>query len=82
MKTLIIYDNKGSIFSQMSGNYLVPQGGIQFLEIEIPEGKQLNRVDVSVTPHQAILEDIPLSEIEQLKQTIADLTEVVLMGGM
>lgn len=84
--TLVIYDTTGYIFQQITGSYRVPQG-IPYLEVGIPEGKQIKYtngigVDVSVTPHQVILEDIPPSEIDQLKQTVADLTEIVLNGGI
>lgn len=88
MKTLIIYDNKGYIVSTRSGQPVPREPiGVPFLWAEIPEGKQIKitdgiGVDVSVTPHQVILEDIPPSEIEMLKQTVADLTEIVLLGGI
>lgn len=86
MKTLIIYDSQGYIISNITGSYRVPSG-VPFLEVEIPQSKQIKYtdgigVDVSVTPHQVILEDIPPSEIDQLKQTVADLTEIVLNGGI
>ena len=88
MKTLIIYDNEGYIISMRQGqpSPRVPVG-VPYLEVEIPQGKQLKitdgiGVDVSVTPHQVILEDIPPTEIEELRQVVADLTEVVLLGGM
>lgn len=92
MKTLIIYDSKGYIISSITGSYRVPTG-VPFLELEIPEGKQIKYtdgidVDVSVTPHQVILEDIPPSEMEllktenqQIKQSMAELAELIL-GGM
>lgn len=85
--TLIIYDNDGQIFSQVTGGYLVPRGGIQFLEIEVPEGKRVAGIDVSITPHQAIFEDSPPTEIEQLRLEMAqantELFEMMLMmsGG-
>lgn len=86
MKTLIIYDDSGYVLSNITGSYRVPTG-VPFLEVEIPVGKQIKYtdgigVDVSVTPHQVILEDVPPTEIDQLKQTVADLTEIVLNGGI
>lgn len=92
MKTLIIYDNQGYVISNITGSYRVPTG-VPFLEVEIPTGKQIKYndgigVDVSVTPHQVILEDIPPSEMEllktenqQIKQSMAELAELIL-GGM
>lgn len=92
MKTLIIYDSQGYVLSNITGSYRVPTG-VPFLEVEIPQGKQIKYndgigVDVSVTPHQVILEDIPPSEMEllktenqQIKQSMAELAELIL-GGM
>ena len=88
MNTLIIYDNTGYVISQMAGSIREPQGGVQFLWVEIPEGKQLKitegiGIDVSKTPHQAILEDIPKTEIELLKeqqQELSDTIAALIMG--
>lgn len=93
MKTLIIYDSQGYVLSNITGSYRVPQG-VPFLEVEIPVGKQIKYtngigVDVSVTPHQVILEDIPPNETEVLKQqmamqeqAIADLTMYIATIGV
>lgn len=87
MKTLIIYDNEGYILSTRQGQPAPREPiGVPFLNVEVPEGKRIKitdgiGVDVSKTPHELMLEDIPSSEIEQLKQTVADLTEIVLLGG-
>lgn len=82
MKTLVIYDDTGIIFNQVTGNYLVPQGSIQFLETEVPEGKQITSVDVSVTSHQVILEDEPPTEVDIMKKQLADLQYELMMNGV
>lgn len=93
MKTLIIYDSQGYVISNVTGSYRAPSG-VPFLEVEIPAGKQIKYtdgigVDVSVTPHQVILEDIPLTEMEELKkkselqeQALAELTMYISMLGV
>lgn len=72
-QTLIIHDETGYILDSRSG-YPLPREpqGVPFLWVEIPQGKQIKKtdgvgVDVSVEPHQVILEDIPPTEIEVLK---------------
>lgn len=74
VKTLIIYDDDGYILSIVKGEPAprIPSG-VPYVWIDVPEGKTtkgINEigVDVSVTPRQVILEDIPPSEIEQLKK--------------
>lgn len=71
--SLIIYDNEGKVYLQMDDNYVIPQGGIQYLEAEIPQDKYLSGVDVSITPHVPIFQDYPPSEIDVLKQQVNDL---------
>ncbi|MEC0092897.1 hypothetical protein [Paenibacillus macquariensis] len=87
MHTLVIYDGTGYIISQMNGDVREPIG-LPFLWIEVPEKKRLVSVDVSVTPNVPIFEDVPLTEIEQLRletaQGNAELFEMVLLltGGV
>lgn len=56
---------------------------------EIPEGKQLVRIDVSVTPNEPVYEDIPKTEIQALQEGLStarqdntDVSEIVLDIGM
>lgn len=91
MKTLIIYDNEGYIISTRQGqpSPRVPVG-IPYLEVEIPQDKQIKvtdgiGVDVSVAPHEVILEDIPPTENDLMKQEIQTMQEAIdfmIMGGM
>lgn len=94
MRYLIIYDNDGALITMTAGTELKEPAGIPFLWTEIPNNKRLKltdgiAVDVSVTPHQVILEDIPPSETEVLKQkmamqeqAIADLTMYIATIGV
>lgn len=90
MTTLIIYDSTGTIFSSpIMGGYQKPQGDLKFLEVEIPEGKILKGVDVSITPNVAILEDIPQTDIELANEKIdeletenASINYALMMGGL
>lgn len=86
MKSLIIYDNSGYIYSQMEGSYVIPKGGVQYLQLEIPTGKILRKFDITKAPHVPIYEDIPLTENELLKKRIEEqelaLVELAsLLGG-
>lgn len=77
-KTLIIYDTTGYIVDIKTGNgYRVPIG-IPYLEIEIPEGKELVGVDISTTPHKPVLEDIPKTDIEVAQERIQALEDYIL----
>lgn len=91
MKTLIIYDNTGYIYLQITGTYIKPKGGLNFIEIEIPENKILKGVNTSITPNVPIFEDIPKTELELAQEqilstqaTLASLQEQILKlnGGM
>lgn len=57
--TIVFYDNTGYVYFYMTGDYRVPQGGIQYLEIEnILEGQRITGVDMSVTPNIPTYGDI------------------------
>ncbi len=73
MRTLIVYDETGYIIYQASGDVREPVG-IPFLWVDVPEGKQITGVDVTVTPNAAILEDIPKNETQLLKEQVDSLT--------
>jgi hypothetical protein len=73
LKTLVIYDNTGRIFFNASGDVQEPVG-IPFFYVDVPEGKRVIGVDVTVTPNVAILEDIPKTETQQLKEQVDSLT--------
>lgn len=70
--SLIIYDNEGKIFvntGDAEGDIL-PHAlpiGIPYIETKFGElnGKIVKVVDVSVTPHKLITEDIPILETEE-----------------
>ena len=66
---LAIYDKNGTIFLSGTG-FPTPYGALSFLEIEVPEGKYFDGVDVSVDPPQPIFKDIPKSKEEQMEEEI------------
>jgi len=87
MNTLIIYDNTGYIISTMSGTVREPQGGVQFIEIDIPVGKQIKitngiGVNISVTPNVATLEDIPLTDMQTVQSQNATMLLALVNGGL
>lgn len=92
MRTLIIYDEQGHILTTRSGQPAPREPiGVPFLWFDIPEGKRIKTtdgigVDVSKSPHEVILEDIPPSETEllnnRLEATEIALLDLLLMGGM
>lgn len=72
MNTLIIYDNSGYVYVQMASmENRIPQGGINYLDVEIPTGKQVISVDTTVIPHVPVLEDIPKTQEELNAEKIA-----------
>lgn len=83
MQTLIIYDNTGYIISQMSGEPAPKEPvGIPFLWITVPTGKRVKSVDTTITPHKIVYEDVPSTEVDTLKQQIADLQYSLMMKGV
>lgn len=78
MNTLVIYDNEGYLISSISGDYLRLPVGVPYILTEIPEGKRIKIVDgicVDFSGEEAslMLEDIPKTEIEELRDYIDEL---------
>lgn len=78
MKTLIVYDNSGKIWNQMSGTYDVPNG-LPYLEVEIPEGKYPVSVDVSGAEPVVVYDSYPVPT-EQMNR--ADIDYLAMMIGV
>lgn len=58
MKTLIIYDNSGYIYIQITGTYRIPQGGINYIEIYVESYKGKKIKSVNVETKELVLEDV------------------------
>ena len=81
MEYLIIYDSTGYIISQMAGSVREPVG-IPYMRVKIPEGKRLIGIDTNKEEHEPIFEDLPKSEVEQLKEQIAMQEQAILELSM
>lgn len=70
MRTLIIYDNTGHIFVQISGTYVTPQGGVQYLEVDSSTNENKIIKSVNVETKELVLEDIPKTELQLAQEQI------------
>ena len=62
MKTLLIYDNAGTIYYQQAGYYALPDG-LPCIEAEIPAGYYAKSVDTETK--EPVLAEIPKSATDQ-----------------
>ena len=62
MKTLLIYDNAGTIYYQQAGYYALPDG-LPCIEAEIPAGYYAKSVDTGTK--EPVLAEFPKSETDQ-----------------
>lgn len=74
MKTLIVYDNKGSVKSFMQGTEMKEDYSCVITDIE--EGKEIVSVDVSTG--QVITKDKGPTELEKLQSENEELTDKVI----
>lgn len=75
---MVIYDTTGVILAMSTGNVYRPVG-VPCMDVEIPAGKQLVRIDTTVTPNVPVFEDMPIPDVLQLR---ADIDYVAMMGGI
>jgi hypothetical protein len=69
----VIYDEQGNIYYQMMDVAPDPVGGLKFIKIDVPIGKNLVRLDVDGDKIEPIYIDRPLTQEEQLIKEIEEL---------
>ena len=74
--TLVIYDNAGTIYFIGRG-VAEPQGGLNFLWVDVPEGKEILHVDTTGETPVAVLADLPKTETQLLMERIAELEDAL-----
>lgn len=92
MKTLIIYDKAGVILYTTTGiNNYIPEG-VPYLEVEeseIPVGKTLKSIDISVIPNVPIYAEVQITQngiiqqkLAETQQQLADIAYTLMIGGL
>ena len=75
MKALVIYDLTGRVWQIIYGEDTVPQG-LTAMFVDIPEGAQLERIDVTDPDHpKPVYSYLPESDIGRLQQKVTELEE-------
>ena len=74
MKTLIIYDNTGFIWNITYGQYILPEG-LRASILDVPEGAQIEKIDVSGEMPQVIFSALPENEINMMKAEMSNLRQ-------
>lgn len=64
----VIYDEQGNIYYQMMDVAPDPVGGLKFIKVDVPIGKNLVRLDVDGDKIEPIYIDRPLTQDEELKE--------------
>lgn len=71
-KALVIYDFTGKIWAIYYGETNRPQGLLS-IEVDIPEGATLLRIDLSDPKHpQPIFDEYPRTDLDKLKEELED----------
>lgn len=68
---IVIYDNNGKIWYNGSG--MGEPVGLPFLNVEIPDGQYIEKVDMTSEPHKPVFRAYPKSDMEILKEKVAEL---------
>ena len=73
----VIFDEQGNIYYQMMDVAPDPVGGLKFIKIDVPIGKNLIRFDVDGDKIEPIYIDRPLTPEEELKNEFEEKIKVV-----
>lgn len=68
MKTLIIYDNNGTVYYQAYGDVIAPES-VNAAVVDIPDGKTIDHVDGATG--EVILKDVEKTDTEVMKEQIS-----------
>ena len=66
MQTLIIYDNTGMIWNITYGQYVLPEG-LTATIMDVPEGSQVQSIDVSGDEPKLVFASLPENDIQLMK---------------
>ena len=66
MQTLIIYDNTGMIWNITYGQYVLPEG-LTAIIMDVPEGSQVQSIDVSGETPKLVFASLPENDIVAMK---------------
>lgn len=66
MQTLIIYDNTGMIWNITYGQYVIPEGLTAMIK-DVPEGSQVQSIDVSGGEPKLVFATLPENDIQAMK---------------
>ena len=66
----VIFDEKGTIYYQMMDVAPDPVGGLKFIKVDVPIGKNLIRFDVDGDKIEPIYIDRPLTEPEKILEKL------------
>ena len=69
----VIFDEQGTIYYQMMDVAPDPVGGLKFIKVDVPIGKNLIRFDIDGDKIEPIYIDRPLTQEEQLAKEIGEL---------
>lgn len=69
MRTLVIYDTKGTIISNVGGAIKEPEG-IPFIWVDVPTNTYVEKIDVSKEKHEAVLKEYQQTEVQRLQEEI------------
>ena len=74
MQTLIIYDNTGMIWNITYGQYVLPEG-LTATIMDVPEGSQVQSIDVSGETPKLVFASLPENDIVAMKAQMNSLRE-------
>ncbi len=78
MKTLIIFDNNGTIYYQATGDILEPAGGVNFIWVDVPTNSYVESIDMSSGKPVAVIKEFERPREDSLQEQIDDINDVLL----
>lgn len=83
MQTLLIYDETGFIYVQMSGDFREPQG-LKYIITTIPDGQMIDRIKLDPKGDSVVFKAIPKTNLQLMQEqleTVQGALDSILMGA-
>lgn len=81
-KVKCLYNNKGDMIALWSADSSIDLSGNLYVEVEVPEGKNIDYIDVSGDEPTPVFKDTPKSQSEDIAEIKSQIEWIALMSDI
>lgn len=82
MKNKVLYNKKGDVIMWWAGENEIDLSGNLYIEVEIPDGKNIDYIDVSGDEPTPVFKDVPKTQSEDIAEIKSQIEWIALMADI